>query len=120
MTITTLTELFFAAMDRNKPDCLSSKPHDHFEPMSSGELRDRVQRLAAALTDLGVVRGDRVALMAENGLHWPTVDFAALCTGAVLVPIYPTLLPDDPDQTLYIANDCGAKVLFVEGPGPTP
>ncbi|MBV8203372.1 MAG: long-chain fatty acid--CoA ligase, partial [Acidobacteria bacterium] len=56
-------------------------------------------------------RGDRVALMAENGPHWPAVDFATLCAGGVLVPIYPTLLPD---QAAYIAHDCGAKVVFAE------
>ncbi len=115
MTISTLTDLFFAAMDHDKPNCLQSKRDGRFQPLSSRELRQRVQILTAALVELGVEPGDRVALMAENGLHWPTVDFATLCAGAIQVPIYPTLLPDDPDQTLYIANDCGAKVLFVQG-----
>ena len=32
------------------------------------ELRDRVRRLATGLEDAGVGRGDRVALMADNGL----------------------------------------------------
>jgi len=73
---------------------------------------DRVQRLAKALQELGVQKGDRLALMAENGPHWPTVDFATLCSGAVLVPIYPTLTPD---QAAYIVNDCGAGIVFVEG-----
>ena len=49
--------------------------------------------------------------MAENGPHWPTVDFATLTSGAVLVPIYPTVLPE---QAAYIARDCGAKVVFAE------
>jgi long-chain acyl-CoA synthetase len=60
---------------------------------------------------LGVQPGDRVALMSESGPHWPTVDFATLCMGGVLVPIYPTLLPE---QATYIAKDCGAKVVFAE------
>ena len=77
------------------------------------ELVGRVQKLAKALVDLGLRRGDRVALMSENGPHWPTVDFATLCAGGVLVPIYPTLLPD---QAAYIANDCGAKIVFAEKP----
>jgi long-chain acyl-CoA synthetase len=114
-TLSTLTDLFFVSMAHDKPDCLQNKRDGRFQPLSSSELRRRVQSLAVGLGELGVKRGDRVALMAENGLHWPTVDFAALCTGSVMVPIYPTLLPDDPDQTLYITNDCGAKVLFVEG-----
>jgi long-chain acyl-CoA synthetase len=48
--------------------------------------------------------------MADNGPHWPAVDFGALCRGAATVPIYPTLLPD---QSAYIAEDSGAKVVFV-------
>ena len=112
MAVQTLTELFLVAARYGKPDCLQHKVSGQFVPISTGELVSRVQRLAKALGQLGVVRGDRVALMAENGPHWPTVDFATLCMGAVLVPVYPTLLPEG---AAYIVNDSGAKVLFVQG-----
>ena len=72
-----------------------------------------MRRLSKALLELGVERGDRVALMSENGPHWPTVDFAVLGAGAALVPIYPTLLAD---QSSYIAGNCGAKVVIAETP----
>ena len=111
MAITTLSELFLKTAGFNKPDCLLSKIGGSYQPVSTAELVDRVRRLAKALEGLGVQRGDRVALMAENGPHWPTVDFATLCSGAVLVPIYPTLLPE---QAAYIANDCGAHVVFAQ------
>jgi long-chain acyl-CoA synthetase len=119
MSITTLAELFLRVAGQSKPDCLLHKVGGTFQPVSTAELVDRVRRLAKALAGtgesggLGVAPGDRVALMSENGPHWPLVDFATLCTGAVLVPIYPTLLPD---QAVYIANDCGAKVVFAETP----
>jgi long-chain acyl-CoA synthetase len=111
MSVTTLSELFLKAASYNKPECLLFKVGGKYQPVSTAELVDRVRRLAKALEDLGVQPGDRVALMAENGPHWPTVDFATLCIGAVLVPIYPTLLPD---QSSYIARDCGAKVVVAE------
>jgi long-chain acyl-CoA synthetase len=110
-SVRTLSELFLKAASYNKPDCLQSKVGGTYQPMSTAELVDRVRRLSKALLELGVKPGDRVALMSENGPHWPTVDFATLCIGAVLVPIYPTLLPD---QAAYIANNCGAKVVFAE------
>ncbi len=113
MSVRTLTELFLKAASYNKPDCLLSKIGGTYQPISTAELVDRVRRLSKALVDLGVEPGDRVALMSENGPHWPTVDFATLCAGAVLVPIYPTLLPD---QAAYIANNCGAKVVVAETP----
>jgi long-chain acyl-CoA synthetase len=110
-SVSTLTELFLKAASYNKPDCLLSKVGGTYQPISTAELVDRVRRLSKALRDLGVEKGDRVALMSENGPHWPTVDFATLCAGAVLVPIYPTLLPD---QSTYIARNCGAKVVVAE------
>ena len=113
MSVRTLSELFLKAASYNKPDCLLSKVGGSFQPISTAELVDRVRRLSKALLELGVAPGDRVALMSENGPHWPTVDFATLCAGAVLVPIYPTLLPD---QAAYIASNCGAKVVVAETP----
>lgn len=107
-----LGELFLRVAARDQPECLLVKTDGRYQPVSSGEVADGVLRLAAALKARGVEPGDRVALMAENGPHWPVVDFAALSLGAVLVPIYPTLTTD---QAAYIANDCGAKLLFVQG-----
>ncbi|MGB5661086.1 MAG: long-chain fatty acid--CoA ligase [Thermoanaerobaculia bacterium] len=111
MSIQTLNELFLKAASYKMPDCLQHKTEGRYRPISTSDLVDRVQRLAKALQELGVQKGDRLALMAENGPHWPTVDFATLCSGAVLVPIYPTLTPD---QAAYIINDCGARIVFVE------
>ncbi|MFL6199044.1 MAG: AMP-dependent synthetase/ligase [Thermoanaerobaculia bacterium] len=111
MSVTTLSELFLKAAGYNKTECLLYKVGGKYQPVSTAELVDRVRRLAKALEELGVQPGDRVALMAENGPHWPTVDFAALSIGAVVVPIYPTLLPD---QSSYIAQNCGAKVVVAE------
>src|ERR1700712_3110372 len=111
ISVSTLTELFLKAASYNKADCLMSKVGGTYQPISTAELVDRVRRLSKALLELGIERGDRVALMSENGPHWPTVDFATLCAGAALVPIYPTLLPD---QSSYIAGNCGAKVVIAE------
>ncbi|MGB3564470.1 MAG: long-chain fatty acid--CoA ligase [Thermoanaerobaculia bacterium] len=112
MSIKTLSELFLVAAGHQKSDCLLHKVDGRFRPISTAELTDRVRRVAAALIGLGVERGNRVALMAENGPHWPSVDFATLGIGAVLVPVYPTLTAD---QAAYVINDCGAEVVFVQG-----
>ena len=112
MSIQTLSELFLVVAGRQKADCLLHKSGGTYQPISSAELVDRVRRLATALVELGVKRGDRVALMAENGPHWPVADFATLCVGGVLVPIYPTLTAD---QAAYVVNDCGAELVLVQG-----
>jgi long-chain acyl-CoA synthetase len=112
MSIQTLADLLLVVAGRTKPDCLMHKVGGKFVPISTAELIDQVRGLAKALQDLGVGRGDRVAQMAENGPHWPTVDFAVLAIGAVHVPIYPTLLPE---QAAYIVQDSGAKVVLAHG-----
>ena len=112
MSIQTLTDLFLIAAGHDKAECLLEKVAGAYRPISTRQLVDGVRRLAKALKAAGVEPGDRVGLMAENGGHWPTVDFATLCTGAVLVPIYPTLTPD---QAAYIAADSGAKIVFAQG-----
>ncbi len=109
--IATLCDLFLATAQHDKADHLLHKVDGEWVPVSTAEFVDGVQRMAAVLDGLGVQRGDRVALMADNGVHWPTIDFASLCIGAIVVPIYPTLTPD---QGAYVANDCGAEVVLVE------
>jgi long-chain acyl-CoA synthetase len=111
MAVTTLAELFLHAAGHRKPDALLYKTGGRYQPISTVELVDRVRRLARALEKRGVERGDRVALMAENGPHWPTVDFATLCRGAATTTVYPTLTAA---QAAYIVRDSGSKVVFVQ------
>ena len=112
MTIRTLSELFEAVVRHDKPDCLLHKSGGRFVPISTREFAARVRRLARALEKAGIRPGDRIVQMSENGPHWHTIDFGALALGAAHVPIYPTLLPEG---AAYIARDCGARILFVQG-----
>jgi long-chain acyl-CoA synthetase len=111
MAIETLCDIFLATAGHGKSDCLLHKVDGKWLPVSTDEFVDGIRRLATVLDELGVKRGDRVAIMADNGVHWSTVDFACLCVGAVVVPIYPTLTSD---QGAYVANDCGAEILFIQ------
>src|SRR5579885_1429695 len=107
----TLNHLFFEAIEKfNKPDALQVKRNGRFEPISSAELRDRVRRAAFGLEQLGVRRGDRVALLSENRPEWAIADYACLTIGVTDVPIYPNL---PPDQIAYVLRDSGAVAIFV-------
>ncbi|MEO8197242.1 MAG: long-chain fatty acid--CoA ligase [Thermoanaerobaculia bacterium] len=112
MAIRTLSELFLVVAGFDKEACLMHKVGGRYVAVSTQELVRQVRQIARALVESGVRPGDRVALMAENGPHWPAVDFATLCIGAALVPIYPTLLPEG---AAYVARDSGSRVLFVQG-----
>jgi long-chain acyl-CoA synthetase len=112
MSIATINDLFQIAAGHDKDECLQHKVDGKYVSIPTEELVENVRRLATALDAMGIQPGDRIALMAENGPHWPTVDFAVLAMGGVLVPIYPTLTSD---QAAYIVNDCGAEIVFVQG-----
>src|SRR5262249_22125505 len=51
--------------------------------------------LARGLMNLGIARGQHVALLAENRLEWPVVQMAAALAGFVLVPLNSHLRQDD-------------------------
>jgi long-chain acyl-CoA synthetase len=82
----------------------------NWHTMSSRELLARVYATAQAFASWGIVKGDRVALLAENRWEWPVVDFATLALGAADVPIYPTLTAE---QIAGLLIDSGARIAVV-------
>ena len=71
----------------------------------------RVDRLAGALTALGVRRGDRVGTFAWNTHRHFEAYFAVPCMGAVLHTVNIRLFPE---QLAYVINHAGDTVLLVD------
>lgn len=78
------------------------------------ELDAAANRLAHSLADMGVRRGDRVAIHLPNSIEAVTAIFAALKAGAVFVVINPTTKRD---KLLYILNNCRARALVIDSRG---
>jgi long-chain acyl-CoA synthetase len=76
-----------------------------------GELRERVDALAGGLAELGVGRGDTVALMLSNRPEFHLCDLAAMMLGATPFSIYNTY---SPEQISYLLSDAEAKTLICE------
>ena len=107
----TLTKLFFDAIANfSKPAALRYKKDGAWVDISHAQLLERVRRTSLALTDLGLARGDRVAILSENRPEWAVADYACLSAGLADVPIYPTL---PAEQMVHILNDSGAVAMFV-------
>ena len=107
----TLTKLFFDAIANfSKPAALRYKKDGAWVDISHAQLLERVRRTSLALTDLGLARGDRVAILSENRPEWAVADYACLSAGLADVPIYPTL---PAEQMMHILNDSGAVAMFV-------
>jgi len=69
-----------------------------------GRLGEMVGRLAAALSELGVAPGDRVALISKPRTAWATSFFAILRCGAVVVPLDPELQKGEVERILVEAE----------------
>ncbi len=80
-------------------------------PTTFGSLRDQVAHVRGGLAELGVERGDRVALLCGNGRHFVLAYLGTLGLGAVAVPLNPA--SPAPEIEREIAK-VGAKVVFVE------
>ena len=107
----TLNELFFASIEKfDRPDALQFNVNGKYKPISHREVASRVQRAALGLGTLGVMKGDRVAILSENRPEWAISDYACLTTGVTDVPIYPTL---PADQIAYILKDAGTVAILV-------
>jgi long-chain acyl-CoA synthetase len=107
----TLVEVYERAVLRHpKPDTLNYKSNGDWHPISAQEMLARARRIALGLYSLGGRKGDRVALLSESRVEWVLADQGCVLSGAVSVPVYPTLTPT---QVEYILNDCGARLLFV-------
>jgi len=74
------------------------------------EVGQQARRMASALADLGLERGDKVAIISKNCAEWIISDLAIMMGGYVSVPLYP--LQSD-DSMRYVLEHSGSKVIFV-------
>ena len=81
------------------------------ENFTYGQFADRARRLAGALHQAGVQRGDRVAFLSSNCHRLLEAYYGVLEAGAVLLPLNIRLASS---ELSYILNDSGATILFVE------
>lgn len=74
-----------------------------------GQFNELVHACTGGLARLGVERGTRVALVADNCIEWATAAHASYARGAVFVPMYTAQLPK---EWQYILNDSQAAIVF--------
>jgi fatty-acyl-CoA synthase len=80
--------------------------------MGYEEFADRSLRLASALRDRGVAKGDRVAYLGENHPSFLETLFACGLLGAIFVPLNTRLAPP---EIQFQLQDCGAVALIHAG-----
>jgi long-chain acyl-CoA synthetase len=94
-----------------KDDALATKYNGKWKKMSSQEFIDKGYELSLGLLKLGVKPGDKISIISTNNrMEWNVTDLAVLQIGAIDVPVYPTISPED---YKFIFNDSEVKYCFV-------
>ena len=94
-----------AAETPDKPAMISA---DTGDVVTFKEMNDRSNRLAQLFHARGLRRGDHIAVLMENNLHFFEPVWAAYRSGLYLTTVN-RYLP--PDEAAYIINDCEAKAI---------
>ncbi len=75
------------------------------------EVGEIVRSLSLGLIDLGIEKGDKVAILANTRPEWTYFDFAALSAGATVVPIYQT---NSPEECQYVLENSDSVAVIAE------
>ena len=84
---------------------------DSRRALTFSQWHERASRLANGLLALGLVKGDRVALLAYNCIEWMEMYAALARAGLVAVPINFRLTAP---EIAYIASHCEARAFIVQ------
>jgi len=92
---------------------LKHKVGDTWVEISYRQALEKIDTISAWFLNIGIQKGDRLALIIENGPDYVYYDQALQQIGAVNTSIYPTLSEAEIE---YILNDSGAKTILVGNP----
>jgi long-chain acyl-CoA synthetase len=97
---------------RNYPraDAVCGKYENLWIPFSTEQFARRSELLALGLLALGLKKGDRVATVSGNRPEWSFVDMALAMSGAVHVPVYPTI---SEEEYGYIFSHAETRYIFI-------
>ncbi len=110
LDVQTVNDVFRKVTSRGDATVILAQKGLEWTPVTAKQVYGRVRALAETLQRWGIGKGDRVALVGDNRWEWPVTDYAILAIGAVDVPLYQTLTPE---QEAYILKNSGAKAILV-------
>ncbi len=109
-TAVTIAEAFRCTVDR-VPDRPALRTQGGAYELTWAQTRDRVDALAGGLHQLGLHRGDTIALLIGNRPEFHIADLAAMTLGATPFSIYQT---SSAEQIEYFLSDSGARIAIVD------
>ncbi len=111
MAVTRIFDIIPQLLEKyNKPNALAAKVNGKWVEYSTQEFADTVNYLSYGLLQLGIEREEKIGIISNNRPEWIFADYAIQQSGAVSVPIYPTISENDLN---FIFNDAKIKYVFV-------
>jgi len=107
----TIREIFRKSVEKN-PDStfLEMWNGKVYESFSYKEIKGFVERLGAGLTKLGIGKGEKIVLLAENSPAWVVCFLAIVSGGWVVVPLDKELKAKEICKLIEFSD---AKIIFV-------
>ena len=99
---------FVLGAERGKAEDAALVEGDTGRVVSYGELREQVRRVAAGLAELGIRKGDVVALCSANSPEFAIVFHAVARLGAILTPMNPA---NTARELAHQLTDANARLL---------
>jgi long-chain acyl-CoA synthetase len=90
---------------------LLEKKNSNFQGTTFKEVQEQVYHLGAGLIDLGIQKGDRIALLSEGRNDWVISELGILYAGAVNVPLSVKLT--EPAEIRFRLAHSGARAIIV-------
>jgi long-chain acyl-CoA synthetase len=115
-SVSTLPMLFRLAFDKHNAgnrNYLGAKVNGVYRFETYSQVREKIEKFACALIEVGFQANDRLGQIANNRPEWVVTDFGTMHAGGIHAPLYPTLAREGIE---YILRDCGARVAVVATP----
>src|SRR5689334_19422772 len=77
-------------------------------PVTGRDLLAKISQARAFIAARGLNKGDRVALLAPNGVNWIVMDLAIIAEGLVVVPLYSRQAPA---ELVTMMKDCSPALI---------
>ena len=87
------------------------KEYGIWQSWSWSETMEEIDALAIGLIDMGIEKGDHMAIVGRNRPYFYWAMIAAQSVGAIPVPIYQDAVAD---ELAYVLDHCGAKFVIAE------
>ncbi|UII25005.1 long-chain fatty acid--CoA ligase [Fulvivirga maritima] len=90
---------------------LAKRGEENWVCYSTQEVVDIINMLSAGILALEIEKEDKIAIISANRPEWNFIDYAAQQIGAVTVPVYTKMSPEEIE---YILNDAEVKLVFTD------